>query len=327
MFMAETMLAGTASETGLTVIEVPRPAAGPGQLLVKVLAAGLNRADLNAAKGAGVASADRWGKPIGMEWSGTVESVGNGVTDFMPGDVVACSGTGGYAEYAVADAGRAFRVAKSDLVAAAGLPLALMTAHNALVTEGRFAPGQSVLVHGGSSGVGLAAMKIARLLGASRILATSNSAAKLQQIKGLGADIAIDSTAPSWSAQVLEATDGKGANVVVDLVTGSGLNETMRATAIHGSIVNVGRLGGTRVDLDLDLHSLRRLHLIGVTFRTRSLDEVRKIAAAVRELLWPYVEDGALALPVDRIFTLSDAVQAHAYMASNQHFGKILLRP
>jgi NADPH:quinone reductase len=321
------MLAGVASETGLVMREIPRPVAEAGQILVKVIAAGLNRADLNAAKGAGVASKSALGRPIGMEWSGTVEAVGGDVMGIAVGDVVACSGTGGYAEYAVADAGRVLFVRTADPVATAGLPLALMTAHNALVTEGRFARGQTVLVHGATSGVGIAALKVARLLQAAKVIGTSTTAEKCARLIGLGADVAIDSSAANWSQQVLDATGGNGADVVVDMVTGSSINETMLATALHGHIVNVGRLGGTSADLNLDLHALRRLNFVGVTFRSRSIEQVRDIVARVRQDLWRYVENGALALPVDRSFALAAAPDAHAYMAANRHFGKILLRP
>lgn len=325
--MTAMMLAAVASEEGLAVREIARPVPGPGQILVKVAAAGLNRADLNAAKGAGVASKDALGKPIGMEWSGTVEEAGSGASGIVVGDVVACSGMGGYAEYAIADAGRALPITKADPVAAAGLPLALMTAHNALVTEGRFARGQTVLVHGASSGVGIATLEIARLLGASRIIGTSTNADKRAKLKDFGAGVIIDPSEPNWSRQVLDATDGKGVDVVVDMVTGPGINETMLATALHGHIVNVGRLGGTSVDFNLDLHALRRLNFVGVTFRSRTIEEIRAIAAGIRRDLWAHVEDGSLALPIDRSFALSDAIDAHAYMAANRHLGKILLRP
>jgi NADPH2:quinone reductase len=324
--MTAMMLAGVASEEGLAVREIARPAPGPGQILVKVAAAGLNRADLNAAKGAGVASKSALGKPIGMEWSGTVEELGSGVSGIAVGDVVVCSGTGGYAEYAIADAGRALPITKADPIAAAGLPLVLMTAHNALVTEGRFTRGQTVLVHGASSGVGIATLKIARLLGASQVIGTSTNADKRTKLKDFGADFIVDPGEPNWSRQILDATEGKGADVVVDMVTGPSINEMMLATALHGHIVNVGRLGGASVDFNLDLHALRRLNFVGVTFRSRTIEEIRAIAAGVRQDLWAHVEDGSLTLPVDRSFALSEAIEAHAYMAANRHLGKILLR-
>jgi NADPH2:quinone reductase len=317
------MIAGIASPSGVVVAKVPRPDPGRGELLVKVIAAGLNRADLGAARNAFSARPG----PIGMEWSGEVVALGEGATGFALGDLVACSGAGGYAEYAVADAGRALPVGAIDPFASAGLPLALMTAHNALVTEGRFAAGQSVLVHGATSGVGIALIKIAKLLGARTVIGTSTSAEKRGLLAGFGVDYAIDPGEDGWVQHVLDATDGKGADVVIDMVTGAGINETMRATALHGQIVNVGRLAGKRADFDLDLHALRRIRFSGVTFRSRTPDEIRAIVAHVRRELWPAVEQGRLAIPIDRSFALSDVSAAHARMAANRHLGKILLRP
>ena len=161
--MSEMMQAGVASESGLAVRRVQRPTPGDGQVLVQVAAAGMNRADLNAAKGAGIASRDALGKPIGMEWAGVVVGTGPGVVGFAPGDRVMCSGAGGYAEYAVADAGRTLKLDDGfDLKKAAVLPLALLIAHDALVVNGRLKAGESVFVQGASSAVGLMTLQIAR---------------------------------------------------------------------------------------------------------------------------------------------------------------------
>jgi NADPH2:quinone reductase len=319
------MLAGVASPDGLVITqcEVPRPAGD--QVLVRVRAAGLNRADLAAARGMGVATADSFGKPIGMEWAGEVAGVGADVERWRVGDRVACSGTGGYAEYALADQHRLFALGDAmDYFDAAVLPLALMTAHDAFVLAG-FRSGESVLVHGASSGVGLAALQIARLLGAGTILATSRSEEKRGRLAGFGADRSVDPSAPDWSEAVLAATGGAGATVAIDMIGGAELNALMKATAIGGRIVNVGRLGGTTAAFDLNLHALRRIAYFGATFRTRSLDQVRSIVAGVEEHLWPHVRNGALALPIDRRFALADALAAHEHMAANCHFGKIVL--
>lgn len=239
---------------------------------------------------------------------------------------VACSGTGGYAEYALADAGRALPIGGAlDPITAAGLPLALMTAYNALVTAGRFAAGQTILVHGASSGVGIAAMRIARLLNAGKVIGTSTNASKRDRLNEFGADLMIDPSSINWSQQILDATDGRGADVVVDMVTGAGINEAMRATALQGYLVNVGRLGGLTGEFDLDLHASRRLNFIGVTFRSRTLDEVRSIVSLLRRDIWPLVEQGKLTLPIDRRFAFADVADAHRYMAANQHLGKIVL--
>jgi NADPH2:quinone reductase len=327
--MSEMMRAGVASENGLTVQLVARPQPASEQILVRVVAAGMNRADLNAAKGAGVAGKDSWGKPIGMEWAGKIVAVGDGVRAFKPGEFVMCSGTGGYAEYAVADMGRTISLDGSNLVLehAAALPLALMTAHDAVITNGRLRSGEAVLVQGASSAVGLAALQIAKKVGASLVIATSTSATRSKRLAAFGADLVLDPSDPSWVDQVLKATDGQGANVIIDMVSGATVNGSMRAAAVLARMVNVGRLGGVKTEFDLDLHSLKRLNYMGTTFRTRNLAEVREIVRVMRADLWEAIVSGKIELPVDRIFPLDEAAAAHAYMASNAHFGKIVLKP
>lgn len=317
--MSSTMLAGVADPDGLKVARVARPTPGPGELLVKVTAAGLNRADLFAA------TMSPAGTPIGMEWAGEVIEVGANVRGFAVGNKVACSGAGGYAEYAVCSARRAIRLSgKLDLVEAATLPLVLMTAHHALATAGAMKAGDRVLIHGASSGAGIATLRIAKLLGAGFVAATSRSEANRARLAELGADLVIDPV-DRWSAQLRQATGDHGADVIVDMVTGPGLNETMMAAALLGRIVNVGRLGGGAAEINLDLHAVNRISLIGVTFRTRSLDEIAEINRGVENALWHHVESGALRLPLDTTFALAEAPAALAHMAANQHFGKIAL--
>ncbi len=317
--MSSTMLAGVAAPDGLKVTEIARPNPGPGEILVKVAAAGLNRADLFAATMSPART------PIGMEWAGEVVEIGADVRGFTVGNRVACSGAGGYAEYAVCNARRAIRISnKLDLVEAATLPLVLMTAHNALSTVGAMKAGDKVLIHGASSGAGIAAVRIARLLGAGFIAATARNEGNRARLADLGADLVID-PAEGWSAQLREATGGHGADVIVDMVTGPGLRETMKAAALLGRIVNVGRLGGPAAEIDLDLHAVNRLSLIGVTFRTRTIDEIAEITRGVETALWHHVETGALRLPLDKVFPLAEATAALERMAANRHFGKIAL--
>jgi len=327
--VTEMMKAGVAGETGLAIQQVSRPEPAREQVLVRVLAAGMNRADLNAAKGAGVASRDSWGKPIGMEWAGEVVAVGNAVTTFKPGELVMCSGTGGYAEYAVADFGRTISLTGSKLTIeqAAALPLALMTAHDAVVTNGRVRAVDTVLVQGASSAVGLASMQIAKNAGARLVIGTSTSKTRSTRLSEFGADVVVDPSDVGWIDQVLKATDGQGVNVIVDMVSGATVNGSMKAAAVRGRMVNVGRLGGMKVDFDLDLHSLKRLNYIGTTFRTRSTSEVREIVRAMHADLWETIVSGRIRLPIDRCFALDDAIAAHAHMASNAHFGKIVIKP
>jgi NADPH:quinone reductase len=173
---------------------------------------------------------------------------------------------------------------------AATLPVALTTMHNAVVTNGALQAGQSVLIQGASSGVGLMAMQIARLKGASIVIGSSTDAARRGRLKQFGADLAVDSSDPGWVDQVLQATGGEGVDLIVDQVSGKVASQNLAAAKIKGRIVNVGRLGGTHADFNFDLHAARRISYIGVTFRTRSIEEIRDIFSEVRNDIWPAVE-------------------------------------
>src|SRR6266536_3407771 len=190
--MTQSMRAAVASENGLELRNIACPQPTAEQVLVRVAAAGMNRADLNAAKGAGVASKDAFGKPIGMEWAGEVVDVGRDVKDLEAGDMVMCSGTGGYAEFAVADAGRTLKLKPGfDMTKAAVLPLALLTAHDAVVTNGRLRRGDAILVQGGSSAVGLMSLEIAKLKGAGVIAGTTANAERRGRLSDFGATLAL----------------------------------------------------------------------------------------------------------------------------------------
>ena len=322
------MKAAILAETGIEIRDVPAPQPKPNEILVRVRASGLNRADLAMAAGHKHGNAGGTGAVAGLEWSGDVVELGAEVRGFKPGDRVMCSGSGGYAEYAVCDWGRATPVPANYMTyeQAASLPVALQTMHDALITNGRLKPGESVLIQGASSGVGLMGLQIAKLKGARLVIGTSTKPERRARLRDFGADLALDSCDPAWAEAVLEATQGKGVDLIVDQVSGPVANQNMRAAAVLGRIVNVGRLGGMRGEFDFDLHALRRIDYIGVTFRTRSIDEVRAIVRAMRADLWPAVEAGKLTLPIDRVFALGEAAAAQAHMRADAHFGKIVLQ-
>lgn len=321
------MKAAVAGENGLEIRDVPRPQPGANQVLVAVRAAGLNRADLNAAKGAGVATRDSLGKPIGLEWAGVVAETGPGVDGLRPGDRVMCSGSGGYAEYAVCDAARAMPIpsATMSFESAAVLPLALLTMHDAIATNGRLKAGEAVLIQGASSGVGLMGLQIARHMGASVVIGSSTNEARRVRLKDFGAGVVVDTRDAKWADAVLAATGGQGVHLIVDMISGPAIEQSMKAARLLGRIVNVGRLGGTHADFNFDLHALKRLDYIGVTFRTRTPAEVAEIVRRMRADLWDAVAAGKLSLPVDSRFPLDQAAAAHARMRANEHFGKIVL--
>jgi NADPH:quinone reductase len=321
------MKAAVVTDSGVQVREVEKPRPGPEQVLVRVRAAGLNRADLQVAAGRSHGGIGGAGTVVGLEFAGEVEAVGSAVKAVKAGDRVMCSGSGGYAEYAVADWGRASPIPANNMSyeQAATLPIALQTMHNALVTAGRLKAGEAVMIQGASSGVGLMGLQIAKLKGARLVVGTSTNAARRERLAEFGADLAVDTTAPNWSEKVLAATDKKGVDLIVDQVSASVANENMKAAAVLGRIVNVGRLGGFKGEFDFDLHALKRIDYIGVTFRTRSVEEVREIVRAMRADLWGDVESGKLKLPIDRTFPLDQAAAALAHMRANAHFGKIVL--
>ena len=321
------MKAAIVTERGVEIGDVARPVPGPAQVLVKVRAAGLNRADLTMASGRMHGSAGGPGTVLGLEFAGEVVEAGPEANGFKPGDRVMCSGGAAYAEYAVADFGRTAKIPANNMTfaQAATLPVALQTMHDAVVTNGRLQAGESILIQGASSGVGLMALQIARLKGARLVVGSSTNAERRARLREFGADLAIDTKAAGWVDEVLQATDGKGVDLIVDQVSASVANDNMKAAAMRGRIVNVGRLGGFKGEFDFDLHALRRIDYIGVTFRTRTVEEVREINRRMRQDLWPAVEAGTLALPIDRSFTLDEASAALAHMKANRHFGKIVL--
>jgi NADPH:quinone reductase len=321
------MKAAVVGDKGLEIRDVPPPRPKPNEVLVRVRAIGLNRAELAIAAGHKHGSLGGPGAIPGLEWAGEVAEVGAEVRGVKPGDRVMCSGGGGYAEYAVCDWGRVSPIPANNMTypQAATLPVALQTMHDALVTNGRLKSGESVLIQGASSGVGLMGLQIAKHMGARLVMGTSTNAARRARLKEFGADLALDSSDPAWPDKVAEATQGKGVDLIVDQVSASVANQNMKAAAVLGRIVNVGRLGGAKGEFDYDLHALKRIAYIGVTFRTRSLEEVREIIRRMRADLWGAVEAGKLALPIDRTFTLDQAVAAQAHMRANAHFGKIVM--
>jgi NADPH2:quinone reductase len=320
------MKAYVLGETGPKIQEVDRPSPGPGEILVRVRASGLNRVDILMSRGRKHGSAGGPGAVLGLEWAGQVVEVGEGVTDFGPGDRVMGSGGGAWAQYVVADAGRVSPIpAGMSFEEASTLPVALQTMHDAVVTHGRLQPGGSILIQGASTGVGLMGLQIAKAMGAGLVIGSSTNPERRARLAEFGADLAIDSRDPAWVEQVLAATGGQGVDAVVDQISGYVANDNMRATRIGGRVVNVGRLGGEKGEFEFDLHALRRIEYVGVTFRTRSKAEVAEIVSRWRADLWPAVESGRLRLPIDAVFGFDQLADALEHMRRNRHFGKIVL--
>jgi NADPH:quinone reductase len=321
------MKAAVLGESGVEVRDLPKPVPKPNEVLIRVRASSLNRADLLVALGHQHGSVGGVGSRIGLECSGEVEAVGEAVRDIKSGDRVMASAPGGFAEYVVTDAGRVHRIPGNNMTyeQAACFPVALQTMHNAVVTAGRLKRGETLLMQGASSGVGLMGMQIGKLMGAALVIGTSTNPERRARLTAYGCDLALDSRAPNWPNEVKKSTGDKGVNLIVDLISGDVVNQNLEAACLLGRIVNVGRLGGMKGEFDFDLHALKRIDYIGVTFRTRTIDEVREINRLMRADLWPAIEAGKLSLPIHKTYPLADIAAALSLMRANQHFGKIVI--
>lgn len=306
----------------VAVQEVPVPVAGPGQVLVRVRASGLNRGEITQAK------ERRSGETItaGVEFAGEVAAIGDGVTGWREGDRVMGHGRACQAQYVAVPAAALMPVpAGMSWIEAAAFPNVFITAHDALVTNGQLRAGESVLVNGASGGVAMAAIQIASLLGAKPVIALSRSAAKLERLTAFGVDVGIDSSRQSQVEAVMAATADRGVDIVIDTIGGTVFEANMQSLAVKGRLVHIARLGSSTAQIDLATLWMKRLKLIGVTFRTRTEEErLECIQACARDML-PLLNAGRIRQAIDRTFPLEAIGEAHAYMMQGQHFGKIVL--
>lgn len=319
------MQAVVASADGAVVDSVPVPSPGPGQVLVQVKAAGLNRVDLAMSHGGAHGSSGGAGTICGLELAGDVVALGDGVTQWSIGDRVMGSGAAASAELAVAYGAMLSPIPDSiSYEQAATLPVGLQTMHNAIATVGGLKTGQSVLIQGATSGMGLIGLQIARELGASPVIGTARTQDRLDQLPDAHDYLLVPTRDESWVQQVAEAT-GAGADLVIDLVAGPLLNATVQATRIQGRIVNVGRVGGESPSIDLDQHSMRQIQYFGVTFRTRTPQEIADIVAAARTALLPAVAAERITMPIAGVRPIAEARQALQDMADGNGIGKYVL--
>jgi NADPH2:quinone reductase len=319
---AAVIVAGDKGPT-LAIRDVPEPKAGPFDLLIAVKAIALNRADLAR----GGAAGPNGELPIGgMEVAGEVVGLGEKATGFAIGDRVMSMTRNAYAEKAVADCRVALKVpAHMSWAQAAATPTALLTVHDALVTNGRFKAGDAVLIQGVAAGVGIAAVQMAKALGASVVMGTSRNEDKLTRLRDLGLDVGIVSGRDDVAALCKKATGGQGVQVILDNIGAGVTAQNLESAAIMGRIVSIGRLGGKVDEIDLDKVALKRLSLIGVTFRTRNDAEKAAITRAAAADLGAALEAGKLDPLLDRSFPLDEALAAQDYMKSNAHLGKVVL--
>lgn len=309
----------------LALGEIPSPKPGPREILIKVAAAGVNRADLHQAHG-GYPPPPGAPDTLGMEVSGHVAAVGDDAAPYKAGDAVAALlGGGGYAEYALARIEHVVPLPPSlDVIEAAALPEALFTAWTNIMDTGRLQSGETLLVHGGTSGIGVITVQMFSRLGHT-VFATAGSDEKCRLCEELGAKRAINYRTEDFVAVTKDATGGKGVDVILDMVGGDYVQRNISAAATWGRIVNIAYQNGAKVALDLSPLLRKRLTLAATTLRARTIAEKGAIREALAARVWPLVVAGKIRPVVDRRFALADAQKAHEYMEKTGATGKILL--
>ena len=314
---------GVRGPEALEIVEIARPEPGPGEIRVRVRAAGVNRPDLLQRMGLYPPPP---GAPetLGLEVAGEVEATGEGETRWAVGDrVCALLGGGGYADYAVVDARHALPVPKGlDFRQAAGLPETVFTVWANVFEIGALKPGETFAVHGATSGIGVTAIQMAKAHGA-RVVTTSRGGDKAREAEALGADLALDSTAPDFAERFARAAP----DVILDMVGGSFLKTNIAALKPGGRLVIIAFQGGPTGEIDLARVMRNRLTVTGSTLRGRPAEEKARLAEAVEATVWPWIEAGQVRAVVAETFTLNRASEAHAALESGRIVGKVVLEP
>ena len=308
----------------LRAVERPTPVPGPGEVLVRVHGAGVNRPDILQRVG-------RYAPPPGisdipgLEIAGVVTAVGSDVTRWREGDVVcALVAGGGYAEYCVVPAPQCLPVPDGmSHIEAAAVPETFFTVWTNLFQRGRLSKGESVLIHGGSSGIGTTAIQLARVFGAT-VYATAGSDQKCAACERLGAT-AINYRSDDFVRVIREATSGRGVDVVLDIVGGDYLQKNIDSLAMHGRLLQIGLLGSARAEINLSPVMQKRLTITGSTLRTRSVEEKGAIARELEAHVWPLLAARQVAPVIDRVLPLSDAADAHRLLEAGEVVGKVVL--
>ena len=309
----------------LHVTEGPVPSPGPGDVLIKVRYAGVNRPD--CIQRSGNYPAPPGASPIiGLEVAGTVAAVGASVTAWRVGDeVCALTPGGGYAEYCVAPAGHCLPVPEGlSLLEAAGLPENAFTVWHNVFERGKLAAGETILIHGGTSGIGYTAIQYAKAFGA-RVIATVGSDDKAAFCRKIGADHAINYKTHDFVAEVATLTNKRGVEVILDMVGGDYIERNLKCLALEGRLAQIAFLAGSRVECDWRFIMLKRLTVTGSTLRASPAARKAQLARELRESVWPLLEQRKLQSVIHATFDLAEAAQAHALMESSRHIGKIML--
>jgi len=309
----------------LELEELATPTPGPGEILIKVEAAGVNRPDTIQRMGFYAPPPGSPDTP-GLEVAGTVVALGDNANQWNVGDrVCALVGGGGYAEYCVAHESHALPIPHGfNAIEAAGLPETFFTVWTNVFERGALKGGESLLIHGGSSGIGTTAIQLAHIFG-SRVFITAGSAEKCAACLELGAEAAINYKTQDFVAEVKALTEKRGVDVILDMVGGDYIPRNIEAAARDGRIVSIAFLNGSTAEVNFMPVMLKRLTLTGSTLRPRSIAEKASIAAALKEKVWPLMDAGRVKPLIDATFPLADADKAHALMEKSSHIGKIIL--
>ncbi|GAB6053313.1 NAD(P)H-quinone oxidoreductase [Magnetospira thiophila] len=309
----------------LTPVRRPLPVPGAGEVLIHVAAAGINRPDVLQRLGRYAAPPDASDLP-GLEVAGEVVALGPATVGLRPGSkVCALAPGGGYAQYCVVPADHCLPIpAPLSLIQGAALPETFFTVWTNVFERGNLAPNETLLIHGGSSGIGTTAIQMAHHLGA-KVMVTAGSDEKCQACLDLGADLAVNYRNDDFVAAAKQWTGGRGVDVILDMVGGDYVARNLKALAFEGRLVHIAFLGGSKVDLDLMPVLLRRLTITGSTLRPQSVARKAEIAHALRESVWPLIEAGKIAPVIHATFPLTQAAEAHRLMESGVHVGKIVL--
>jgi len=311
----------------LKLHSMPVPEPDPGEVLIKVAAAGVNRPDMMQRKGLSAPPPGATDVP-GLEVSGTVVSLGQNVSEPpINSEVCALVTCGGYADYCLAAASICLPVPERiSLVNAAGIPETFFTVWTNVFKRGQLKAGESLLVHGGSSGIGTTAIQLGKAFGAT-VYTTAGTSDKCEFCNNLGANAAINYREQDFSEEIKRLTEGKGVNVILDMVGGPYFPKNIRLLADEGRLVQIALMQGSKAEVDFRSLLLKRVTLTGSTLRPRSAEEKTKIAQALQKNVWPLLESGAIRPIIHQTFPLKQASEAHRLMESSAHIGKILLKP
>ena len=310
----------------LQLTERPKPIPLPHEVLIKVHAAGINRPDIAQRKGNYPPPPGASPDIPGLEVAGTIEAIGSEVTLWQPGQqVCALVIGGGYAEYCTAPEGQCLPIPQGlSFIEAASLPETFFTVWSNVFDRAALKPGESLLVHGGSSGIGVTAIQMAKALG-SKVYVTAGTDDKCRLCEELGADKAINYKTQNFADEIKELTNGKGVNVILDMIGGDYTPPNLQALAEEGRLVLINTMKGKDVQVDLSIVMRKRINITGSMLRSRDVEFKAAIAAKLKEHVWPIIANGAIRPVIHQVFTMTDATQAHELMESSEHVGKIVL--